>query len=114
MPRTTDYGRRTLAAAILLGAGAVLCARLQPLYSFAWSHPIVMLLGQFVLLTVGAYTRAWMLAPFWVLSGVTAYAMVFRAAEELGGGLAAAVVSVAAVAVAYFAARTLRGVEQIG
>ncbi len=73
-----------------------------------------MLLGQLVLLTAGAYTRPWMLAPFWVLSGVTAYAMVFRAAEELGGGLAAAVVSVAAVAVAYFAARALRGVEQTG
>ena len=100
MPRTTDYGLRIAAAATLFGAGAVAAHHYEGLYAFAWSHPTVMLVGQFVLLAVGALTRPWALAGFWAFSGATAYALEQRAASDLHGGLAAALATAVAVAAA--------------
>jgi hypothetical protein len=100
--------------ALLLAAGALAARAWEPLYAFAWTHPVVMLLGQFALLALGALTARWMLAGFWVFSGATAYALIFRAADALHGGLAAAAaVAVAIVAAAALFARVRSGAHEV-
>jgi hypothetical protein len=94
------------AVALLLGAW--LARRYAGLYEFAWSHPFVMLIGQFTLLAVGALTRAWTLAAFWCFSGATAYALAMRASTDLRGGLAAAGVAALAAGLAVASYESLR------
>src|SRR5262245_55126287 len=97
MPRITGY---VLQIAALLAIGAMAAHHYGGLYDFAWSHPIVMLVGQFALLAVGILTRPWALTAFWVFTGTTAYALVFRAASTLHGAIPAALLAAAAVAAA--------------
>jgi hypothetical protein len=96
----TDYGLRIAAAVALFGAGAMAAHHYEGLYAFAWSHPSVMLVGQFALLAAGTLTRPWVLAGFWLFTGTTAYALFLRAAAELHGALPAALVTAVAVAAA--------------
>jgi FtsH-binding integral membrane protein len=106
VPQVTGY---TLRVAALFAVGAVAAHSWEALYTFAWSHPTVMLVGQFALLAVGALTRPWALAAFWVFTGATAYALVRRAAADLHGGPAAALVAAAAAAVAFALFAHIRG-----
>jgi hypothetical protein len=99
--RLPATGYRLLLPPTLLGAGVWLAARYAGFYEFAWTHPSVVLIGQFALLAAGALTRPWALAGFWVFSGATAYALVERAANDLHGGLAAAAAAAVAAALAF-------------
>jgi hypothetical protein len=107
MLRTTKYGLRTLVIVALVSIGAWICANVHGLYDYAWSHSFVMLIGQFALLAVGTLVRPRIvgLAPFWIYSGATAYALVERAASDLRGrlGTDAAIVLAIALALALFA-----------
>ena len=106
MPRLMGY---ILRIAALFAAGAVAAHHYEGFYTYAWSHPTVMLVGQFALLAVGALTRPWALAAFWVFSGATAYALEKRAASDLHGGLAAALATAGAVAAALALFARVRG-----
>lgn len=96
-----------------LGAGVWLAAPARGgLYTFAWSHPTVMLGGQFLLLAAALLAARYravqvaLLALFWVFSGMTAGPLVYRAADLVGGPLAT-VIAVASVPAAIALRRLL-------
>ena len=109
-----------LAGVVLIGVGVWIAGpERRGLYEFSWSHPMVMLVGQFRLLVAASFAPKWRaaaLTPFWVFSGMTAGPLVARASELLGGpGRAALAVAVAiALAVALYLKllREERGVGQ--
>ena len=96
-----------------LGAGAWLAAPSPGgLYVFAWSHPLVMVSGQFALLAAALLVprpraaQVALLGLFWIFSGMTAGPLLYRAADLFGGAVAV-VAAVAAVAIAVALRRLL-------
>lgn len=108
--------RLAAASAGLMAAGAWLAAPgRDPLHTFSWSHPTVMLLGQFALLAAAALAPrrgplgAALLGGFWLFSGATIGPMVARAAALLGGtapALAATALAVAAAGAIFASLRS--------
>ena len=100
-------------ALVVAGAWIALPARV-PVYGFSWSHPAVMLVGQFALLAAAAVcARHRVLGPvamgaFWVFSGATLGPLLARSASTLGGAAAAAGATALAVALALLAFAYLR------
>jgi hypothetical protein len=90
--------------AVLVAVGVGLAFGRRGVFEYSWSHPMVMLVGQFLLLAAASLApRRWRvaaLAPFWVFSGVTAGPLLARASELLGGRWAAAGAAVVAVGIA--------------
>jgi hypothetical protein len=92
------------ADAVLFAAGVWVAFERRGLFEYSWSHPMVMLVGQFLLLAAASLAprrwRAAALAPFWVFSGVTAGPLLARASELLGGRWAAAGAAIVGVGIA--------------
>jgi hypothetical protein len=105
---------------VLIGVGVWIAGpERRGLYEFSWSHPMVMLVGQFLLLAAASLAPRWRaaaLAPFWVFSGMTAGPLLARASDLTGGpgraALAAAVAIVAAAALYLELRREAPGVGQ--
>ena len=99
-----DQGPAIVVGVVLIGLGVWIASPARRgLYEFAWSHPMVMLVGQFLLLVAASFAPRWRaaaLTPFWVFSGMTAGPLVARASELVGGPVRASVAVAAAVATA--------------
>jgi hypothetical protein len=99
-----------IAALLALFALGALALFARPVYDYAWSHPSVMLLGQFACLAAALFAARWRarvglwlaVGIFGVVSGATAIPLVMRASALLGGiwpalGLAAAALAAAQI-----------------
>jgi hypothetical protein len=117
---TSSAALRLCASLLLFAAGIWIASPARRgLYEFSWSHPMVMLVGQFLLLAAASLAPRWRaaaLAPFWVFSGMTAGPLLARASEAMGGpgraALATAIAIAAAAALYLELWREERGVGQ--
>ncbi len=105
-----------LAVVAAFGAtGLVAGVTVKPLYDYAWSHPMVMLTGELLLLGVFAASLRYRAlrwpaeCAFWVFAGMTAGPLVYRAADELHGLATASAVLGGALVLSVLAVRRLPG-----